>query len=195
MSLIFYIFLGLIGVLLILFAWSVRKPAKRASTPAPPSLAGLLEACERKHATYFPQIRQVFVRTDDEFLWQKGSRELARRVRRERHRVAVAYLKSLRSDYQNLLRMAKMVAALSPAVAAVQERERLDLTVKFFWRYEIIRLELLAGLAPLPQLSGLADVVSGLSVRMERAIKEFGERAAMASELASTLDRRGVDLT
>ena len=88
-----------------------------------------------------------------------------------------------------------MIAALSPAVAAVQERERLDLTLRFFWRYEIIRLELLAGFAPLPQLSGLADVVSGLSVRMERVIKELGERAAMASELASTLDRRGVDLT
>jgi hypothetical protein len=156
---------------------------------------GLLEACELKHATYFPQIRQVFVKIDHEFLQRRGSRKLVRRVRRERHRIGVAYLKSLRADFQSLLRMAKLVTALSPAVAAVHERERSRLTLTFFWRYEIIRLALLAGFSPLPQLSGLANVVSGLSVQMERAIKELGERAAMASELASALDRRGVHLT
>jgi hypothetical protein len=194
-SLLFYPFLGLISVLLILFAWSVRKPAKRATTPSLASLARLLEACERKHATYFPQIRQAFAKTDDEFLRQRGSRELARKVRRERHHVAMAYLKSLRADFQNLLKLAKMVAALSPAVVAVEEWERLRLTLKFFWQYEIIRFELQAGFAPLPQLSGLANVVSGLSVRMENAIRELGERAAMASQFASTLDGRGVDPT
>jgi hypothetical protein len=193
-SLPFYLFLGLISVLLTLFAWSVRKPAKSATTPSLISLARLLEACERKHATYFPQIRQAFAKTDDEFLKQRGSRELARKVRRERHHVAVAYLKSLRADFQNLLKLAKMVAALSPAVVAVQEWERIRLTLEFFCQYEIIRFELQAGFAPLPQLSGLANVVSGLSIRIESSIKELGERAAMASELASRLGRSGVDL-
>lgn len=194
MSLFFYLFLGLVGVLLILFTWSVRKPARSPTTPSLPSLAGLLEACERKHATYFPQIRQAFTKTDDDFLRQRASRELARRVHRERHRVALAYLKSLRTDFHNLLLMARMIAGLSPTVAAVHEWERLRLTLRFFWQYEIIRMELLAGFTPLPQLSGLANAVSGLSVRMESTIKELGERAAMASELPSTLDRRGVNL-
>jgi hypothetical protein len=194
-SAFFYLFLGLIGLLLILFTWSVREPGRRATTASLPSLAGLLEACERKHATYFPQIRQAFEKADDEFLRQTASRELARRVQRERHRVAVTYLKSLRTDFENLLKMAKMVAALSPTVAALQEWERLRLTFEFLWHYEIIRIELLAGFAPLPQLSGLANTVSGLSVRMESAIKELGERAAMASELASGLDRSGVDFS
>jgi argininosuccinate lyase len=44
----------------------------------------------------------------------------------------------------------------------------------------------------LPQLDGLGDMVSGLSVRMEEAMKELGERAALAAELASSLNRRGL---
>jgi hypothetical protein len=81
----------------------------------------------------------------------------------------------------------------SPQVAAIQEFERLRLTAKFAWRYQMIRLRLLAGLAPMTQLDGLSNLVSGLSVRMEAALKELGERAAVAAELASSIDRRGMD--
>jgi hypothetical protein len=107
--------------------------------------------------------------------------------------VALAYLAELRRDFQRLLEMARVIAVLSPEVAAVEEFERLRLTVRFRWRFEMIRMGLWAGLAPLPQLSGLGNVVSGLSVRIERAVKELVERAAMASALASSLDRRGTD--
>jgi hypothetical protein len=34
--------------------------------------------------------------------------------------------------------------------------------------------------------------VSGFAVRMETAIAELGERAALATELASSLERRGI---
>jgi len=37
----------------------------------------------------------------------------------------------------------------------------------------------------------LSDLVSGLSVRMEIAMNELGERAALAAEMASSLDGRG----
>jgi hypothetical protein len=189
----FYLFLALIGVLLILFAWAIRRPGAGATTSSVPALVGILEKCERKHATYFPQIQQAFAKRDDEFLRKNGTREMARRVRRERLRVGLAYLNSLRTDFQNLLRMARIIAVLSPKVAAVREWERLRLTAEFAWRYQLIRIELIAGFAPLPQLGGLANVVSGLHVRMERVVNELGERAAMASELASALDRGGVD--
>jgi hypothetical protein len=33
-----------------------------------------------------------------------------------------------------------------------------------------------------------------LSARMEAAMKELGERAAVAAELASSIDRRGLDV-
>ena len=193
MSPFFYLFLGLIALVVTLFVWAVRAPGRGAAASSLPALAGVLEACERKHATYFPQIQQAFAKTDDEFLRQNGSRELARRVRRERLGAGLTYLKWLRTDFQNLLRLARIVAVLSPRVAALQEWERLRLTAEFALRYQIIRIELIAGFAPLPQLSGLANVVSGMHVRMESTINELGERAAMATEFASALDGRGVD--
>jgi hypothetical protein len=87
--------------------------------------------------------------------------------------------------------VAKIIARLSPEVAALHEFERIRLTAVFAWRYQMIRLQLLAGLMPIPQLDGLSDLVSGLSVRMEAAMKELGERAA---DLTSSLDGRGSDI-
>lgn len=89
--------------------------------------------------------------------------------------------------------MARIIAVLSPEVEAVQEFERLRLTVKFNWNYQLIRMQLRAGFEPLLRLDGLSNLVSGLSVRMETALKELGERAALAGELASALNRSGVD--
>src|SRR5882762_3775207 len=123
-----------------------------------------------------------------------SSREVRRRVHHERRRVARAYLAALRGDFQSLLRMAKVIAALSPEVAAVHEFERLRLTAKFAWQYEMIRWKLLAGFVKVPQMDGLSDLVSELSVRMEAAMKELGERAAAAAELASSIYRRGLDV-
>jgi hypothetical protein len=47
----------------------------------------------------------------------------------------------------------------------------------------------------LQQLDALGNLISGLSVRLEAAIKELGERAALTTELASSPDRRRVGLT
>jgi len=55
----------------------------------------------------------------------------------------------------------------------------------------MVRLQLRAGLIPILGLDGLSDLVSGLSVRMETAMNELGERAALAAEMASSLDGRG----
>jgi hypothetical protein len=92
-----------------------------------------------------------------------------------------------------MLRLARIIASLSPEVVAMQEWERLRLTVQFFWRYQLIRFGLLCGLAPIPQLDGLSQMVSRLAVRMETAMTALGERAALAAELASTLDGGRVD--
>jgi hypothetical protein len=152
------------------------------------------DECGRRHVTYLPQIRQALAKTDYDFLSEKASREVQRRVRRERRSVALAYLAAVRGDFQSLLQMAKVIAVLSPEVGAVHEVERLRLTAKFAWQYEAIRWKLMAGLTPVPQLDGLSDLVSGLSVRIETAMKELGERAAAAAELASSIDRRGLDV-
>jgi hypothetical protein len=191
LSLFFYSFFGLIGLLLILFAWSARDPRRPASSSAP---ADASDESGRRHMTYLPQIRQAFADADFDFLSKNASREVLRRVRRERRGVALAYLAALREDFQSLLRMARAIAMLSPELAAVQEFERVRLTAKFAWHYQLIRWKLLAGIAPVPQLHGLSDLVSGFSVRIEAALSELGERAAGAAKLASTMNRRSLDV-
>jgi hypothetical protein len=188
---LFYSFFVLIGLLLILFAWSVRITGR----PLPPAADGGADnEYGRRHMTYLPQVRQAFVDADFDFLSKNASREVLRRVRRERRGVALAYLAALRKDFQNLLQMARAIAMLSPELTAIQEFERIRLTAKFAWQYQMIRWKLLAGIAPMPQLRGLSDLVSGLSVGIEAALKELGERAAAAAELASTMNRRGLDV-
>lgn len=191
MSLTLILFFGFVAILLVALGWALREPRKRRKLEADPRS---LEERGPRHATYLPQIRQALAPADYEFLSKRASREVQRRVRRERRGVALAYLAALREDLQILLRMARVIAVLSPEVAAVEEFERLRLTAKFAWRYHMIRWKLLAGLAPVPQLDALSDLVSGLSVRMETAMRELGERAAVAVELASSMNRRGLDV-
>ena len=191
MTLTLILFFGFVAILLLGLGWALWEPRERGKLEADPRS---LDEHGQRHVAYLPQIRQALAKTDYEFLSKRASREARRRVRHERRRVALAYLAALRGDFQSPLRMAKVIAALSPEVAAVHQFERLRLTAKFAWQYEIIRWKLLAGFVKLPQLDGLSDLVSGLSVRMEAAMKELGERAAAAAELGSSINRRGLDV-
>jgi len=182
---------GIVATLLLLLAWALRGPGKLKDSGASPND---LDKSDRRHVNYLPQIRQALGSGDYEFLAGRGGQVLQRRVRRERRDVALTYLSALREDFQGLLRMARVIAVLSPEIVAVQEFERLRLTVKFLWRYEMIRMKLQVGSVSLPQLDALGSLISGLSVRLEAAIKELGERAALAVKLASPPDRRGVGL-
>ena len=114
-------------------------------------------------------------------------------VRRERRKIALDYLACLRSDFLELWRLARVIASMSPRVGVAQEIERLQLGLAFSWRYEVIRIKFLFGFAPLPDLGSLSDVVSTLSIRLETAMNDLGERAALAAKLASSLDGRGLD--
>jgi hypothetical protein len=133
-----------------------------------------------------PQIRQALSEEDAEYLGAVLSKELQNDVARERRRIGLAYLLALREEYRRLVRLAKVIAVLSPEVVAMRELERLRLTLEFTWRFEWIRLTLLAGWAPMAQLGAL-------TVRLEGAMKELGERAAFAAELASFPDRRRIN--
>lgn len=191
MSLNLILFFTFVALLLLGLGWGLRKPRKRRRLQVDPRS---LEVTGQPHAAHLPQIRQALAAADDNFLAKEASREVLRRVRRERRTVVLAYLAALREDFQGLLRMARVIAVLSPEVAATQEFETMRLMVKFSWRYEMIRWKLLAGIAPVPQLLGLSNLVSGLSVRIEAALRELGERAAVAAELASSVNRRGLDV-
>lgn len=183
---------GLVGIVLLLLAWAFHSPKELTESSA---LANALEETDRLHVEFLPQIRQALAREDEEYLIWAGARLLRRRIRKERRRVALTYLKALRRDFEKLLRTASIIAALSPEIGVGQELERLRLRVIFLWKFRIIQLALLAGYAPLPEVAALSDILSGLSVRLEAAVKSMGERAALGAEMISPRDRSGIHFT
>jgi hypothetical protein len=187
----FYLpFFGLVALLLILFFWALRRP--RQGEPVGDQAAGCEESAQR-HITFLPQIRQALEPADLAYLASRGSAGLPRRVRKERRRIAFAFIAALQGDFQRLLRLARVIAVLSPEVGAVHEFERLRLSAQFACYCQLLRLRLVFRLAPLPELTGLGHMVSAFAVRMEAAMNELGERAAMAAELAASLEGRGID--
>lgn len=180
-----------VGLLLMLLLWALHSQQNDSRAYAP-----YLEPVEepaRQHATYFGLIRQAMSHEDFEFLALRAPVRSVRRAHQERQRIALLYLENLRADFQRLLRLAKVIAVLSPEIAASHEFERLRLSIRFSWRYRIVVLGLYAGHLLMPQLGGLSQIVSELAFRMESAMQELGERASVAAELASTLHRSGLD--
>jgi hypothetical protein len=177
-------------LLVLLLAWVLRDPRKFSEPGGDLSSA---EDLDRRHVAFFPQVRQMMAYQDFAFLGSRGSRALTRRVRTERRKIALAYLACLRSDFLKLWRLARIIASMSPQVGVAQELARLRLGVAFSLRYEVIRIKFLFGFAPLPELGSLSDIVSRLSIRLETAMKDLGERAALAAKLSSSLDGRGLD--
>jgi hypothetical protein len=184
-------FFPIVAALLALLAWALRGPRTHSAHNLE---LEHLEQTGRRHATYLPLIHQALSPRDIAFLSSHGSPELLRRARKERRRIALSYLAALHDDFLRLLRLAKVVAALSPEVGAAQELERLWLSLRFSWRYEMVRAALYCGFLSLPRLDALGHMVSELAVRMETAVKELGERAVLAAKLASSVDRHGVDI-
>ena len=191
MTIMFILPFGVVAMLLVLLTWALRP---RCDNQTGAASIGSVEEPARQHTTYFGVIRQAMSQEDFEFLAARAPVRLVRRTHKERQRIAMLYLADLRADFQRLLRLARVIAVLSPEVAASHEFERLRLSMRFAWRYRMVLLGLYAGLLLLPQLSSLSQMVSELAFRMESAMRELGERAAIAAELASTLNRRGLDM-
>jgi hypothetical protein len=187
----FLLLIGFAVLLFLLLLWVLRDPRKLARHE------GYLDSTEelgRRHVGYFPQVRQALAANDFDFVSSRGLPQLTRRIRRERRKIALDYLSCLRADFLRLWRLARVIASMSPQVGAAQEFARLRLGLAFSLRYEIIRIKFFFGLAPLPELGSLSDVVSRLSIRLETAMKNLGESAALASKLTSSLhDGRGLD--
>ena len=189
MSFAFYSFFIIVALLLTVFVWSLRSTNKQT---VPFSSSGVLHDFQASHVMHLPQIRRALAPTDYEFVSKKISPKALRQMRRERRQVALTYLSALRAEFDRLMRTARVMAALSPEVTTGQEMERVFLTVSFLWRYRATRLILRAGFAPLPQLSDLSNVLSSFSVRLEEAMREMGERAAVVADVVSSPDRRRI---
>ena len=135
------------------------------------------------HISHLPQIKQALADSDFIYLEDQGYPALAKRIRKERRRIALNYLTCLRGEFEKLLRLARMVAVMSPNVAVAQEVQGLRLSLEFSYRYYLIYFRLVSGIAPLKAIGSLSNMVSALTIRMETAMSELGERAALGAEL------------
>lgn len=183
-------FVGIVVCLLLVLGWALRSAEK----DAPPELATcLLGETGRGHASYLPQIRRALSENDFIYLKSAGHEAMARRLRKERKKIALMYLFALKEDFEKMVRFSRVIAGMSAEVVTLQEWERFLLTTKFRWHYQVVRLSLILGIPLSSGLTGLSEVVSGLSVRMETAIAELGERAALAMRMDSPLNGSGVN--
>lgn len=186
-----YLILTVIGGMGILLFFLGRNPRKSVTAQHKDQL-DLPEDASSRHATHWPQIRQALRTEDLAYVSSLGLEELARRLYKDRRRIALDYLPALRQDFERLLHLAQVIASLSPQVNAGQEWERFSLMTRFRCNYELIRFALVCNLDPLSPLVRLNELVSAYSMRIETAMKELGERAALATEMASSMNGRGV---
>ena len=187
-----YLFYGVVALLTLLLLWALR--GSRQSTATEADLSCITES-NRPHVYHLPQIRQALSPGDFVYLSSRGRKHLAHRLRKERRRVALAYLPAVKEDFDRMLRLARVIARLSPEVVTLQEWERLRLTAQFQGHYQLVRFGLLSGFTLVGELNDLSQLVSGLAVRMESCMSELGERAALAARLASSLHGRGVNMS
>lgn len=136
------------------------------------------------HLRNMAQIRQSMDGADLEFAKAKAGNNLATRLRRERRRVTLLYLAAIRRDFEQSLRIARIIAVLSPEVSGSHEYERLRLSMLFRSRFQMVKLRLLIGIIPQPQIFALGQMTASLAMQLEEAMAELGERAALAAELA-----------
>jgi hypothetical protein len=178
-----------IGLLLLLaMAWLIFSAMRRQ----PRVLRDESRERECIHITKLPQIKQALADSDFIYLNQRGYPALAKRIGKERRRIALNYLACLRVEFEKLLRLARMVAALSPNLAVAQEVQGLRLNLVFWYRYYLIYLRLVSGVGPLKAIGSLSNMVSALTIRLETAMSELGERAALGAELLPH-NRGGLD--
>lgn len=182
------VFASLALLLLLAIAWLAFSGTRRR----PASVQNGGREREWLHISHLPQIKQAMTNSDFMYLWDQGYRALAKRIRKERRHIALNYLACLRVEFEKLLHLARMVAVMSPNVAVVQEVQGFRLNLEFSYRYYLIYFRLVSGIAPQEAIGGLSNMVSALTIRMETAMSELGEQAALGSELLPH-NRGGLD--
>lgn len=160
--------------------WALRGASQRKGHE---HRLGALDSAPRD-LDYMSQIRQSLDPADLEFAKAKCGHHLESRLRQERRQVTLLYLAAIRRDFEQSLRVARVIAVLSPEVSGSQEYERIRLSMMFRWRFQMIKGRLLIGIMPQPQLVALWQMASSMAVQMEQTMAKLAERAALAAELA-----------
>ncbi len=183
MNFIFIFFIAAVLLLVGLLLFALRPQKTRLTSPD-----AVFETLSAPR-DYFrlPQILLALQASDTEFLKERGRPDLCRRIRLERKRIALEYVKNIETDYGNLIEASRVLAAMAPEVVATQEWERLRLSIGFNWKCGLLRWRLRTGLKPWRAFAQISELASDLSYRLEQATTQIGERAALASQFPSLL--------
>jgi len=125
---------------------------------------------------------------DLRFAFEQCGQSLSKTLRRERREVTLHYLEAIRADFEQSLRIARIIAVLSPEVSGSHEYERFRLSVIFRWRFQKAKLRVRIGSISPFEVTSLGQMATSLAVQMEEAMAKLGERAALAAELALQSD-------
>jgi hypothetical protein len=175
LSIVILLAIALSGVLVWLLSPRHKSSRTALASFHPDAINALPTA---KHYGYFPQIRQALSAADSNYLMETAPAHVAKQALRERRAVARRFLQGLHEDFSNLLRLGRIIAALSPEVSRQQETERLILSLKFQILYALVWLRLSTGNLPLQQLEHLTGLVGRLATRMDEAMAEISALSA-----------------
>lgn len=175
LNIVILLVVALSGVLLWLLI-PRHKSSRTAATSFPSNVNDALPTA--KHYGHFRQIRQALSAADSQYLIENAPSHVAKQALRERRAVARRFLQGLHEDFSNLVRLGRIIAALSPGVSREQETERLILSLKFQVLYALVWLRLSSGNLPLEQLEHLTGLVGRLATRMDEAMAEISALSA-----------------
>jgi hypothetical protein len=189
MSIPILLFLAFALFLVLALAWAVRPPKKVVL-----SVDDLFNALsERRHYARLPQILQSLRDDDSGFLSRSGHGNLARQLRRDRKRIALSYLNYLQDEYQLLLELSRLLVKVAPEVSVMDEFQRFRLNVRFVLCCRYLRWKLRLGLQPWSSFTTLSDMEGNMTLRLEMATTQVGERAAIAADFPLFLEDRRRD--
>lgn len=180
----FIVAAGFAVALAAVLVWTLRSAHRRRR----PGGLSVLESAPQ-HLCNMGPIRRSQHPADLLYVTSRGGRALAKRLKRERKNIALLYVNSLRSDFEQLLRIARVVALLSPEISSSYEYERLRLSALFRLRFALVKFRFMFGDAAMPQLTSLGEMVTSLAIRMETAMETLGERAVLAANVALQSER------
>jgi hypothetical protein len=163
MSSSFFIIAALLTLLFagILF-WTFRGNGFKR--PRVHGMAALYNA--PRHQRNLSQIKQAMDSSDLAYAGSQGGDELANRLRHERKRVTFLYLDAIQSDFDQSLRVARVIAALSPEVSGAQEYDRLRLAITFRCKLQAAKVRLAVGIFSQVQVAGLGEMAASLAMQM-----------------------------
>jgi len=180
----------LLFILLAVFLVFLLGSAAKSPKGLPLTSEEVIDALsQERHYARLPQILQSLREDDTDFLRRRGHLELLSQIRGERKRIALRFLHYLEKEYQLLLEASRILATLAPELSAIGEYERLKRNLRFVLLCRYLRWRLRLGLQPWNAFGSISDMAGEMTLKLEMATAQLGERALMAADFPSFLNK------